>query len=331
MKKLITLVLTLVMLVSAAAMTANAGMYVDADFTNMDSLTSHFHAGLFYTDDSGTLFGYSEAKCLQSKGEWYRYDAAVEVAFEDDDMSETPRSIAHWYCNINPESYGRYDGTVYMIFGYDIEAREFYLSAPDLTSGEGKDLAARVPYELEDGEYYEFGISVTEKRIRGFIDGECVIEFYDEADEYLIGRQDEYTDDNPHVFWNEGNFICLRDYKIASEAYLFPFPAETETTTTAAPSENLDPADTTTKAPAEVQTSEATTRIESEVVTDDKGETSIVTKVITEATTTPKAETNVHNNNGGSSTSTGDSVFVVVAAMIATIGCAVVVKKVGVR
>ena len=352
MKKIISLVLTLIMMVSAAAVVANAdGMvYVDADFTNMDSFTSQFHAGLFYTDGSGTLFGYTEAKCLQTKGEWYRYDAEIEACLEVDEMSTGDRAFSLWYCNINLECYGRYDGCVYMRFGYDVANQECYLTAPNLSSEEIEDLVPRVPMELEDGEYYTFGISVTDKRIRGFINGELVIDYIDVNDEYLIGRQDEYTYANPHVFWNDNNYITIKDVKIASEGHLYPFPEEdpgvtSENTTASEPSvsenegtvstnENAgttegtdnggedEGEDNTTKV-----TSETTTAIVTSVVTNEQGETSIVTSIVTEATTTPGAETNNRPAKPGNATTTGDATFVVIAAMVAALGSAIVIKK----
>ena len=63
-----------------------------------------------------------------------------------------------------------------------------------------------------------------------------------------------------------------------------------------------------------------------EVITNDKGETEIVTKVV-EGT----AETNKNNSGVNSSTKTGDAAFIVAAAMVIALGTALVVKKVNVK
>ena len=328
MKKILSFVLTLVMLVSAVAVAANADgqLFVSSDFASMETFTNHFHAGALYTGDN-LLYGYSEAKCLQSKGEWYQYDTIIEIALADDDLDESNRGYSLWYCNINPEAYGRYDGTAYMNFGYDIENREFWLKAPDLMTGEAIDLCPAVPFEINEEDFNTFGLSITDKRMRCFFNDQLIFDYVDTADEYLIGRQDENTNPTPLVFWNDGNFVQIKSVKIASAGYFFPMnaePAPVVTTTTAG---NEGEVTTTTAA---TTTSETTTKIVEEIVTNDKGETSVVTKVVTEATTTPKAETN-NKPAGGTSTSTGDATFVVVAAMVATLGCAVIVKKVSVR
>ena len=304
--------LTLVMIASVFAVSSSAQVYVDADFSNMGTFTTHFHAGLYYPDDEGSIYGYKDALCLQTVGEWIEYDTTIDVMFEEDDMATGDRSYSVWYCNINPETYGVYDGGAYIQFGYDITNRQCYIVAPDLDTGETVDLIERVPMELEDGETYTFGMSVTNKRVRCFIDGKLIFDYVDEANTYLIGKQDELTESTAIVYWNTNNLVHISDVKISSPTYLFPLadePADTEATTTEA-----------------TTTSETTTKIVEEIVTNVDGETSVVTKVVTEATTTPKAETD-NKPAGGSSNSTGDASFAVVAALVATLGCAVIIKK----
>ena len=65
-----------------------------------------------------------------------------------------------------------------------------------------------------------------------------------------------------------------------------------------------------------------------ETVTDDKGEAVTSISIVTEAP--GAANTNQGGNVNGSS-STGDVAFVVVAVMVATLGCALVVRKVSAR
>ena len=314
MKKVLSVIIVAVMLVSILAVSASAELYVQTDFTSMESLAASFPAGLFYTED-GLLYGYSEAKCLQSKGEWYTYDTTIEVSFADDELSEAHRSFELWYCNTNLDSYGRFAGTNYMKFVYNIEEQRFYLGCTDLKTEESIRLVEPVDYAIDDNEDHTFGISVSEKRIRCFFDDQLIFDYYDEKDLYLIGLNDEFTIPTPLVFWNEGNFIQIKGVKIGSVGSLFPVdmgaPAETTTRET-----------TTSQKVVEVTDKEGNT------VTDDKGEAVTSISIVTEAP--GAANTNQGGNVNGSS-STGDIAFVVVAAMVATLGCALIVKKVAVR
>lgn len=345
MKKIISLVLTLVMLVSAAAVAANADgqVYVSSDFASMETFTNHFHAGALYTGDN-LLYGYSEAKCLQSKGEWYQYDTTIEIALLDDDLDESDRAYSLWYCNINPEAYGRYDGTAYMLFSYDIENREFTLSAPDLMTGEAVDLCPAVPFEINEEDFNTFGLSITDKRIRCFFNDQLIFDYVDTADEYLIGRQDENTNPTPLVFWNDGNFVQIKSVKIASAGYFFPMNAEpTPDDNNNQPPVN-NPDDNTGDDKNEPPVNNGDDNKGDDNKGDDKNDTP-ANGGDTLGGNTNSGNTNSGNTNGqgkpadtnqnkpagGTSTSTGDAAFVAALVMVAALGCAVIVKKASVR
>lgn len=321
MKKLIAFALILTMLVSIFAVNSAAatGILVQSDFNDMERFTQSFHAGAYYVEDK-VLFGYDEAKCLQSKSEHYVYDTSITVVLSDDDLSDTKRSYSLWYCNTNLMNYGRWDGSFYMLFNYDIETQMVTLGCADINGGsEPVNLAGPISYPLEDEKEVTFGLSVTRGRLRGFINGEQVFDYIDTNDDYLIGLQDEATTPTALVYWNEGNFIQIKDVKIASAEFLYPIRPDAETTATTA---------TTPKA-----TSETTTRIENVEVTDDKGNavTDEAGNKVTEQviiTEPPVADTNTGAVQGGNSTSTGDKAVMVVCAMIAALGCAIIVKKV---
>ena len=341
MKKIISALLILTMLVSMVCVNASAaGIRLNMNFESMDAFLAQFRAGEFYVEDSGVLYGYSGARSLESsynydedlglfKNElntWLTYDATITLSASDDDMTESDRWVNLIYCNDNPKYYGQLEQRLYMAFSYDIQNRCFrFTTGWDNTDAEGQLLdPVYMEIDTEGEDFFTMGISVDKDRIRCFYGDKLIFDFVDSAREYFIAD----TINSCFLFWQDGNFIQVNNITVADAGYLFPYadePAVSENTTTAG---GNDIADNTGKAP-DAETSATTTRIESEVVTDEKGETSIVTKVITEATT-PKAETNVHNN-GGSSASTGDSVFAVVLAMVATLGCAIVVKKVSVR
>lgn len=335
MKRKIFTVLVLVLIASIVSVPASAAagsLQVHADMSSMESFTGIFEPGLFYIED-GVLYGYSEAKALQTRHDlagWYVYDTSVEVCFADDDMTTGSRGFAFWYCNTNLDAYGRYNGTNYMRFNYDIDNREFVLTADDPDTGENVVLAGPVPYELSDNEYHTLGFSVSEKRIRGFVGDKLVIDYYDEEDKYMIGLNDEYTYGVPLVWWNDGNYIMFRDIKVSTPGYLYPFemgevttePDIIETTDNSGAGGNV-----TTK-PKVTTTSQKVVEITDEsgnTVTDDAGNAVTSISIVTEAPA--PADTNGNTPAGGNSASTGDTAFAVAAVMIITLGAAVVIKR----
>lgn len=342
MKKLLSALLILTMLVSMVCVSTNAAGYkVNVDFktASMDAFTSQFIAGAFYIEN-GVLFGYDEARALQSNYEiskesfeWLTYDSSVTLSVADDDLSENHRVVSLVYCNNNLADYGLEDGVVYMSFVYDIDDGCFRL-ATGLHGSYGDpesdriEIMAPIEREIVDTEsgeeFFTLGMSVDKGRIRCYYNDELIYDFVDTENKWLIS---EFSN-SPFVFWQNGNFLQISNIKIADAGYLYPYSAEEQTTTTAPAGDDKGDVTTTTAA---TTTSETTTKIVEEIVTNKDGETSIVTKVVTEATTTPKAETNQNKPAGGSSTSTGDATFVVVATLVATLGCALIVRKVSVR
>ena len=351
MKKIISIILAAMMLagISAVSVTAAGTMYVQSDFTDMDTLAQHFHAGAFFTEgDDGILHGYDEAKCLQTKGEWYVYDTAIKVCPADDDMSDNERTFSLWYCNTNLENYGRYDGTNYMKFGYNIDEGYLFLGCGNLDGDGTVDLFPHKPYEIEDETDVVFGMSIDRQRIRCFINDELVFDYYDEADDYLIGMQDEFTVPVPHVYWNDGNYIQVKDVKISSPGYLFPYPSADEGTD--APADPETPADTDEPANTPADPDEPS---DPETPADpdngnnaDDGQSAEDNKPADNnkpagdnkpadgnkpAENNKPADTNTGKPAGGNATATGDATFAVVAAMVMSLGCAVIVKKASAR
>jgi len=328
MKKIVSLFVILTMMLSVFAVSSSAaGILVQSDFSDMERFTANFHAGAFYTDEN-LLFGYNEAKCLQTKGEWFIYDTCIEAAFADDEMSETERAFSVVYPNTNLLNYGRADGSYYMSFSYVVEEKSFYLTGGGVGCDKEELIVGPVSYEgiADDGsEFYSFGMSVTRGRIRCFIDNKLLIDYVDTADEYLIGIEDENTVPTALVYWNDGNFIQIKDVKIATPEFLYPMTpvADNTTPTDTSATETTTPRVTTTATSIVDVTDD-----KGNTMTDDSGNKVTETVIITEP---PVADTNTGAVQGGNSTNTGDSVFVVVAAMVAAIGCALIVRKVSVR
>ncbi len=344
MKKIISFVLILTMLLGIAAVNASAaGVLVQSNFSDMGLFTQNFHAGAFYTEDN-LLFGYSEAKCLQTLGEWYTYDAFCEVAIADDELNDADRYFSVVYPNTNLMNYGREEGSYYMSFNYDVANKQVYLTGGWVGCDLDDIIVGPIPYEgvYDDGSGFNtFGISVSRGRIRCFIDNNLVIDFVDSKDEYLIGLEDENTVPTAHVFWNDGNFIQFKDVKISTSEYLYPATPVVDDTQTTATTQGGEDNGTnnnggnSTAAPT--QPVETTTRKEIVDVTDDKGNAVTDDKgnKVTEEiiiTDPPVADTNPNNGVGGvgTATPTGDKAIMVVAAMVITLGCALIVKKVNI-
>ena len=349
MKKIISILLTAVMLVGALAVSASADgtMYVQSDFSDMSVFTQHFHAGAFFTEGGdGVLYGYNEAKCLQTIGEWYVYDTAIKVCLADDDMSDAERGFSLWYCNTNLENYGRYDGTNYMKFGYNIDEGYFYLGCGNLDGDGTVELVDHKPYELEDETDQVFGISIDRQRIRCFINDELVFDYYDDADDYLIGLEDENTIPVPHVYWNDGNYIQVKDVKISSPGYLFPYasadegtsvPADTDAPTGGndTPANTDAPADTPADPEKDAPADNDAPAGGNDAPAGDNGnaDNNAPAGNSGNAGNTPvqPADTNQNKPAGGNATATGDATFAVACAMVITLGCALIVRKIGVR
>ena len=163
------------------------------------------------------------------------------------------------------------------------------------------------------------GISVNKGNIRCFYNDELIFNFADPSNDLLIAH--EIT--SPFLFWQDGNFIQISNITVGDYGAIYPeipdvpvqtqAPVNTEATTTR---------ETTTAISVVDKTDDS-----GNVVTDAEGNKVTETVIITEA----PADTNTGAVQGGNSSNTGDVTFIVVAAMVATLGCALIVRKVSVK
>lgn len=337
MKKLISVLLITAMLVSVLCVSATAdGIVFSADFSKMNTeqFYQQFMNGLFFVDDtSGLLCGYYDAKALQSMYDdsdgdvfsntlntWLTYDAAITLAVSDDDAVDAERCVNIAYCNDNLRAAGEAEGRSFITLVYDIENKKFEICNNSMpVFDETTVIADPISMELdvEGGQFYTFGMSVDKNRIRFFLDNQLLYDI--DGTQYRIGEQIN----SPFFLWNGGNFMQIKELKVSTAGYLYPYatdPAETVT----------DPAggnETTT--PKVTTTSEkvvTVTDASGNAVTDASGNVVTSVSVVTEAPA--PADTNNNKPAGGNATSTGDATFVVIVAMVAALGCAVIIKKV---
>ena len=330
MKKIISLALCVMMMLTALAVSTSAAgniLFTD-DFTNGFSASNWILEGnLYFYDDTGSnpcISAYADGVICQAE---YRTDVtgsprvynncdySVRMKVNDFDR-DGDHDVGLWWrddfddgpAGVEPDWE---PGEVWNVV-VNVDNQEVRL---EVQGEEAPRATAPAPCAEVGGDWFQLGWKVTTGRMCVYLNGEKVIDYASE-DIACVHK-------SPFLLMNGNCFASYDDIVIADLEYnLFG-------------DNNVDnggSADATTTEATTTQgtTSETTTKIVEEVVTNEKGETSVVTKVVTEATTTPKAETN-NKPAGGTSTSTGDATFVVVAAMVATLGCAVIVKKVSVR
>lgn len=331
MKKIISVLIIAAMMLSVIVVnTSAAGLLLNADFSGYteDMLYANFHPGLFAVDDmEGVLYGYCEAKALESTyhgddsgifdntlNTWLTYDTSVEFCIADDETVDWDRTINVAYCNDNLRVKGEADARTFITFSYNVQRQEFDISNGTFPSYNSEErLADPVAKELDcDGtKYYTMGISVEKNRIRCFFENELIFDV--DCTAYCVAE----SINSPFFLWNDGNYLKIKNISVSSQGYLYP------STDNVGGGEGTDATEAT----------EATTSKKVVDVTDDSGNavTDEAGNKVTEEiiiTNALAADTNTGGNAGGTSTTTGDSAFIVVAALVATIGCALIVRKV---
>lgn len=240
MKKFLSALLAAVMLVSSFTATAIAEdtpadapageIYLDADFSSDGAAAQDFYLGAYKTED-GVLVGYKEALAFQSVKGWSSYDNVFEITFTEDDTIEepVPRSFSFAYLSDNLKHNGLYEDTYCIGVYYDLDNDTVSLVADDFWPKEFEDgsnnyIVEPVPCEIEDNETYTFGISVSEKQMRVFVNGELIIDFVDEENKYYIGFSYEEVEPSIFLWWNSNNCVMYSDVKISAPGVLLPFP-----------------------------------------------------------------------------------------------------------
>ena len=340
MKKILSILLVAVMLVSAVCVSVSAeGYYLQERFTNGGAtFDSNFIAGATWITDDGKLIGYSDARTFMSRYDdsdgvfnntmltWLEYDVEIQVWADADENAGDSRDYSLAYCNDNLVVADIEEDRSFISFGYDFVNGEFYLSKVLGGGGEEDQLVARVAKEIKGDEFNKLGMTVTRGRIRGYFNGELIIDFVDTADTYRIAKEIN----SPFLFWNTSNFFQVSSVDVASPEYIYPAglaPVTTAETTNGGNNGNNggnnDPANTTNSGN---NNNPPATSVVTSVVTNDKGETEIVTKVVE-----VPADTNKNGSSVNNSTKTGDAAIIVAVAMVVALGTAIVVKKVNVK
>ncbi len=239
MKRLISVLLAAVLLICGANIVLADGepVYVNpelplsVDLSDFEQANNHFHVGSYEVVD-GYLTGYKDVLAFQSKFAYSAYDVTYELAIcEDEQVAEgSERYFTFAYLNPNPKHNGVMTNNINLNFTIDIDKSELYLSAGSGFGVNADDILAgpvALDIDTDMGTFYKFGVSVSEGRMRFFIDGECLIDYIDEANKYYIGYSYEEVDPVIMVWWSNNNLDMYKSVEVSAPGELYPFPVPT--------------------------------------------------------------------------------------------------------
>ncbi len=331
MKRFIAVIMSVMMLTGLAIGTSAAGQILFTDDFNSGTLNPNnwiVEGNLYFIDDvtdsaNPSLAAYNDGVICQME---YRYDytstprlftnaaisARINIREYDGDGGH---SVGFWWrdnFSYVSENEGGTDkeslGAVWNLM-YNDNEKQLQL----LVDGE-ETPRATAPVsgvEVGDGDEYWFTIGwrVMPGRMTGYINNQKLIDY--SSPEILA------TNGSPFLLINDDLYVAFDDIVVATADYnLFN---ESENFVTGG--ETTAPASETTTQKVQVTVTDE----KGNAVTDDKGQVVTSESIVTEKPA--PAETNKNGTAGGTATSTGDATFIVIAAMVATLGCAVVIKK----
>ena len=330
MKKLTTLFLCVMMLATLAVSTSAAGeIYWHEDFSDKFTNPNNWilEGNEFfcddYTDESNPcIAAYDPGRVCQMA---YNEDLPIprkytncamvtRVQIRDFDSDRTFHGVGLWWRDefyANPDELGVELGEVYNLWvnadTMELELWEEGLENPLMTAPitEGVEVG---------GDWFTLGWRIVPGRITCYLNDKLLIDY--QSANVVAAQKSPILLLNSCCYsaWDDV-VVASADYNLFNESEVVAPPATDNTPT--------QPVETTTR--KEVVT---VTDAEGNAVTDAEGNNVTEEIIVTDA---PAADTNTGAPQGGSSTNTGDAAFIVVAVMIAALGCAVVVEKVNVR
>lgn len=234
MRKIFSILLIASIIVGAVCVNVSAvGYYLQERFNDGgSSFNKNFIAGAAWITDDSQLVGDRNTLTFMSRYDdsngvfndtmftWLEYDAEIEICAIDDRAVDGSRDISLVYCNDNRVAAGIDEDRSFISFGYDFVKGEFYLTNCLGGGGEEDQLVARVGKEINEKVFNKFCISVTRGRIRGYFNGQLIIDFVDTDDTYKIAKKIN----SPFFFWNTGNFFSIKSIDISMPCYIYGPP-----------------------------------------------------------------------------------------------------------
>ena len=255
MKRIFTLLLVAVMLVSTLAVTAGAkGKLIYSDnfddgFKPKNWITDRDSCHFEWVKKDGAITGYSDSVVLQSNygiknNKWWEQgymsiDFCVND-YDDVDGERESHGVSLWYRD-RMEEKDDY-GAVYM---FDVEFETgnaeltkshswtYYVNGVATPAETNVVIATGNIYDdeftaVEFGEFYELGWRITSGKIECYFDQKLIISAEADPTEPVLGSYTQNTVDTSvgsqkgaFLFWNHGNWITLDNFEVWSADYDF--------------------------------------------------------------------------------------------------------------
>lgn len=334
MKKIIALMLSCVMLLAIASVGVfAAGSEIIHDPMDSEDLTIWWgsDAGEMCYYEDGVCHAYSEAKVHQTRYEhtddggvtgkvWATFTTKVTVRLVEDD-NDGDHGVGLWFRDYAPEIAGEVeDGPEYWFY-YDADKGEFSFKQG---YGDGA-LDLGCSYQLEaplewgmNSDTFTLGMRVGVGFVECFYNDQKLFTYTASAEN---GTGTIGTVNTPILLRNNGMYCTWDEFYVGTVDYNLFNESEAVITTAADGGNDTTAGNGAAGTTAAIVTA-AVTDADGKTVTDADG------KVVTE--TVKVADTN-KGTTGGSSSQTGDTAAIVIAAMIVSLGTAIVVKKVSAR
>jgi len=270
MKRIISAMLSLIMLVGVVCTSASATgtLVFRDDFEKGFKALNWILGGCefeWYNEDM-CIIGYHSARVLQPNflardaKKWDQFYGKYDVQIRDFDDLEwdgTPHTVALWYRDLfdNDDVAGKQVGAIYY-FGVEVETGRVFIKkehdfqykdennitqegsiratiAEGYLPGADKEIDGENALQVgENAPWYEIGLRVTEGKIEGFVDGQCVISAEANPDDEKLGDfalnsvdATVGTQRSPLIFFNgaQGSamYIALDNFEIWTPDYDF--------------------------------------------------------------------------------------------------------------
>lgn len=333
MRKLFSLVCVLALMLSTLSVCVSADsetgkILFEDDFSDgfTDPYSWILEGNAFFGDDMSEpgnpcLSAYSDGVvCQMEYGShtpapkiFYNCVVSIDVRLRDYDREGDHEAGLWWRDNflhvpdgeIAPEDY--IEGPVYQFcVNFDEDIAFLTVDGVDGHIAE----APVTGISMDDG-WFNMGWRIVPGKMECYINGEKVL-VYESAD--LLCKMG-----SPFLLLNTNNYISFDNMVIATADYDMY--------------DDLEDAPVT-EATEATEATEGGEIIETEIVTNDNGETEIITQIVTESVETEgndAADTVNTTANAGPSTNTGDMTLAVVVAMLVAVGAAVITKKVNAK
>ena len=339
MKKFISIIISVMMLSTLAVGTSAAGEILFQDgFTNGFLPANWIVEGnLFFLDDvtdagDPCLAAYSDGvicqmefrdECTSVAKRFTNCAMSTDVQVRDFDRDGDHKVGLWWRDDFYHDPNGEEAREAGEIWNFQINFDDM-TARLEVQGEEGPRAEAPVSGIEVGGDWFNMGWKIVPGNISCYVDGEKVIDYA--SDEIAA------VYDSPILLMNDNLYVAFDNITIATLDYDLFGEGETDIPGTDAPVSSNDPADSNEPADSD-EPADSNEPADSDEPADSNEpvDSNAPADSDTPANTNNTAATNQNKPQGGNSATTGDASFVVIAVMVATLGCAAIVKKVNAR